>query len=1084
MNKPITRSLLKLSKVAIPKFLLLSIFFLSLSFYANAQGSGIKITGTVTNSQGETLIGVGVKVSGSTTGTNTDINGKYSLTVPNSKSILIFSYLGFLTTEELVGAKKIINVKLLDDSKLLNEIVVIGYGEINRKDLTGSVSSVKIADLSKAPVASFDDALAGRIAGVQVTSPDGQPGAAPSIIIRGGNSVTQDNSPLYVIDGFPIENFDNNSLNPSDIESIDVLKDASSAAIYGSRGANGVIIITTKRGNIGVPKVTYKNFFGIQANANKIDLMDPYEFVRYQIDVDSIPAVGSSSYVIYDIFNPIINPTGTKSLEDYRVSGIDWQDQIFRTAAMQSHEVAIRGGNKDTKYGVTSSFFNQEGTLIASDFKRFQSRITLDQTLNKKLKLGLNVNYSNIVATGGQISGQATTSDAFLISAWRYRPITSNLDDLDDLLDDAQDPSLTDFTATNYQWNPVLTRNNEIRNRKTALITANVNLDYAINKNLKLRVTGGINSRTFKNEAFNTSQSRLGSTLSTLGNGGPNGSIAITGTDNFINENALTFNKLFKQKHLLNVLVGTSTSVNKVNLSGFGATLVPNENLGINGLGQGIPQSVATQSRQNTLASFLGRVNYSFQSKYLFTASLRADGSSKFVGDNIWGYFPSGSAAWRLSEEKFLKNNKIITDAKIRTSYGVIGNNRVSDYASYALLGTGGSNSYSNSNNFSVGSFPLTLANPFLKWETTKEVDLGVDLGFFNQRIILVADYYNKNTSDLLLSSDLPGSSGYTTAFQNIGSVQNRGFEFSLSTVNVDNKNFKWSSNLNISFNRNKVLALTSGQEKLETIARWSTSNTIGLSPGFLAQIGRPIGMFYGLISDGVYQFGDFDATVNPTTGVTTYLLKPEIPSANSNRALIQPGFWKFRDINDDKSIDVNDLTVIGNPNPDFIGGFSNNFSYKGFDLNVFLQFSYGNEIMNVNRILMEGGGGVASTKAANMFASYSNRWTPTNPSNEFAGAGAGGRAPSFYPSRIIEDGSFLRLKTVNFGYNFNSTLTKKLKLNGVRLYASAQNLLTITGYQGLDPEVNNFASALTPGLDFSSYPRARTITFGFDITF
>ena len=811
--------------------------------------------------------------------------------------------------------------------------------------------------------------------------------------------------------------------------------------------------------------------------------MDPYEFVRYQLDVDSIPAVGNSSYLIYDIFSPTLNPTGKKSLEDYRVAGIDWQDKIFRTAAMQSHEIAIRGGNRETKYGVTTSYIDQEGTLIASDFKRFQTRITLDQILNKKLKLGLNLNYSNIATTGAQISGQTTTSDAFLISAWRYRPITSNFDDLDDLLDDAQDPSLVDFSATNYQWNPILTRNNETRDRKTALITANAHLDYALTSNLKLRLLGGINSRSLKNEQFNNSMSRLGSSLSTLGNGGPNGSIIITGTDNFINENTLTYNKLFKQKHSLNVVLGTTVGLNKVNLSGFGATLVPNENLGVNGLGQGIPQSVATEKRQNTLASFLSRVNYNYNSKYLFTASFRADGSSKFVGDNIWGYFPSASAAWRLSEEKFLKGNKIISDSKLRISYGVIGNNRVSDYASYALLGTGGSNSYSANNGFSIGSYPLTLANPNLKWETTKEIDLGFDLGLFNQRIILVADYYSKNTSDLLLSSDLPGSSGYTSAFQNIGSVQNSGIELSLTTVNINNKKFNWSSNFNISFNKNKVLGLTSGQNELQTIARWATNNNIASSPGYIAKVGQPIGMFYGLVSDGVYQYSDFNATFNPITGATTYLLKPEIPSAGSNRALIQPGFWKFKDLNNDTFVDVNDLSVIGNPNPDFIGGFSNNFGYKSFDLNVFLQFSYGNEILNVNRILMEGGGGISSTKAANMFASYSNRWTPNNPSNEFAAAGAGGRSPSFYPSRVVEDGSFLRVKTINLGYNFNSSFTKKLKINGIRFYASAQNVFTITGYKGLDPEVNTFSSALTPGLDFSAYPRAKTVTFGLDIT-
>lgn len=1072
----------KLTTLKLIRLLLISLLFFSLTFDVQAQGSGIKITGTVVDSKGQQLSGVSVKVKGTTIGAATDGDGKYSIAVPNVRSTIVFSYVGFVPVEELVGAKKIINVKLLEDSKVLTEVVVVGYGEVKRKDLTGSVGSVNMADLTKAPVTSFDDALAGRVAGVQVTSPDGMPGAAPSIVIRGGNSVTQDNSPLYVIDGFPIENFDNNSINPSDIESIDVLKDASSAAIYGSRGANGVIIITTKRGAVGAPKVSYKNYFGIQQNANKIDLMDPYEFVRYQLDVDSIPAVGSNSFVIYDIFNPTLNPTGRKTLSDYRVAGIDWQDQIFRQAAMQSHEVAVRGGSKDTKYGVTTSYLNQQGTLIASDFKRFQSRVTLDQVLNKKFKLGLNINYSNIAASGAQISGQNTTSDAFLISAWRYRPITTNFDDLDDLLDDAQDPSLVEFSATNYQWNPVLTRNNETRDRKTSLITANVNLDYAITDNLKLRLGGGINSRVFKYEEFNNSRSRLGSPSSTLGNGGPNGVITYTGSDNFLNENTLTYNKVFNQKHAFNAVLGTTIGLNKVNVSGFGATLVPNENLGVNGLGQGVPQSVNTQRRQNTLASFLSRVNYSFNNKYLLTASFRADGSSKFVGDNVWGYFPSASAAWRLSEEQFLKGSKIVSDAKLRASYGVIGNNRVSDYASYALLGTGGSNSYSGGASFATGSFPLTLANPLLKWETTKELDFGLDLGLFNQRITLAADYYNKNTSDLLLSSDLPGSSGYTTAFQNIGAVQNRGFEFSLTSINVDNKVFKWSTNLNVSFNRNKVLSLTSGQTSLLSTARWATNNTIGASPGYIARIGQPVGMFYGLTSDGVYQYSDFDATTNPTTNVTTYLLKANIPAASATRSVIQPGFWKFKDLNGDLIVDVNDLSTIGNPNPDFIGGFSNNFSYKGFDLNVFLQFSYGNEIMNVNRILMEGGGGISATKAANMFASYSERWTPTNPSNEFAAAGAGGRAPSFYPSRIVEDGSFLRVKTVNLGYNFTASVIKKLKINGLRLYTSAQNLFTITGYQGLDPEVNTFSSALTPGLDYSAYPRAKTVTFGLDI--
>ena len=1077
MNMQFTRKLIKLCKSTIGRLMMVTGFMIGFSVCALAQSKGIKITGVVVDAQGQAIAGASIKVKGSTTATASDASGKFSLTVANGKAVVQVSNIGYSSKEETVGSQKLLNITLSEDSKLLSDVVVIGYGQVKRKDLTGSVSSVQMSDLAKAPVKSFDDALGGRVSGVQVTSPDGMPGAAPTILIRGGNSVTQDNSPLYVIDGFPIENFNTNSINPSDIESIDVLKDASSTAIYGARGANGVIMITTKKGLVSAPKVAYRTYYGMQENTKKIKLMDPYEFVRYQLDVDSIPSEGSSSLVIYDIFSATKNPTGKKTLFDYYIPGIDWQDQIFRQAPMQNHDLSIRGGNKDTKYSVTSSYINQQGTLIASDFKRIQTRVTLDQNISKKLKFGININYSNITNSGTQISGQNTTADAFLISAWRYRPVSAT-GDISELLNSMQDPSLVALSATNYQWNPVFTRNNETRNRTTSLMTVNTNVDYAITKDLKFKVTGGMNSSIFRYDQFNNSLSRLGSTLSTQGNGGPNGSVTFTGTNNLLNENTLTYNKLIASKHLVNVVVGSTFGVNTIGVNGAGATLLPNENLGVNGLGQGTPQSISTSKTQNTLASFLGRLNYSYQSKYLLTASFRADGSSKFVGNNVWGYFPSGSLAWHLSEENFLKNSKIVSDAKIRSSIGVIGNNRVSDYASYALLGTGGQNSYSSNSTFMTGSYPLSLSNPALKWETTKETDLGVDLGFFNQRVIIVADYYKKVTSDLLLSSQLPGSAGYASAFQNIGSVQNTGIELSLTTVNIAKKDFNWSTSFNISFNDNKVLSLTSGQTSLTTITKWSGGNSIAASPSFIAKVGQPIGMFYGLQSDGVYQYSDFDLVG------ATYVLKAAIPSANITRSKILPGYWKFKDLNGDLVVDANDLTTIGNPNPDFIGGFTNNFSYKGFDLNVFFQFCKGNQIMNVNRILMEGGGGTSATKGANMFATYANRWSPWNPSNDYSTAGAGGQAPSFYPSRVVEDGSFLRLKTINFGYKFNSSVTKKMKLGGLRIYASAQNLLTYTKYQGLDPEVNAFASALTPGLDYSAYPRAKTVTVGLDITF
>ena len=1077
MIKNFTRYLIKPSrKLAGAIFALCFIALFSVN-YAQAQNGNVKISGVVSDKEGQTIIGANVKLKGTTVSTISDLQGRYTITVSGTKPVIIFSSIGFLVKEVAVGSNQKLDVVLSEDLIGLSEVVVIGYGQVNRKDLTGSISSVNVSELNKAPIRSFEEALAGRVTGVQVTSPDGTPGAAPAISIRGNNSVTQDNSPLYVIDGFPIENFNSNSLNPSDIESIDILKDASSTAIYGARGANGVIVITTKQGTSGKTKISLKSYYGMQSNTGKIDLMSPYEFVRYQVDVDSIPAEGQSSYIIYDIFNPVLNPTGTKKLSDYNIPGIDWQDQIFRNAMMQSHDLAIRGGNKDVQYSLTGSYFGQDGTLIASDFQRKQARFTLNQNLSKKLKLGVNVNFSNITTTGSQISGISTTSDAFLISSWRYRPIDAS-GDLNILLNSIQDPSLVALSATNYQWNPVFTRNNEIRERRTNALNVNLSLDYSLTKYLKLKITGGINSNVSKFDQFNTSLSMLGSPTSTLGNGGPNGSITNGNKNSYVNENTLTFNKNFNKNHLVNILVGSSFGINNDAFNGFGATLLPNENLGVNGLGQGTPQSVLTSKTQNTLASFLTRANYSYKSKYLATASFRADGSSKFVGDNLWGYFPTGSLAYHISEENFLKYNKVLSDAKIRTSYGIIGNNRVSDYASYALLGTGGSNSYSSNSSFLTGTFPLTLANPLLKWETTKELDFGLDLGFLNQRITLVIDYYDKKTDDLLLSSQLPGSSGYSSAFQNIGAVQNRGFEFALNTINLDKKGFKWSTNFNISFNRNKILALTSNQNSFTTITKWSGGNSIAASPSYIAQIGRPIGMFYGLVADGVYQYSDFNQV---TPGV--YTLKPEIPSANINRAAIFPGYLKFKDLNGDNVVDARDLTTIGNPNPDFTGGFTNNLSYKRFDINLFFQFSYGGELMNVNRIVMEGGGGTSSTKGANMFASYADRWSPTNPSNDYGAAGAGGRAPSFYTSRVVEDGSYLRLKTVNLGYSFNTAKLKKIKINDLRLFASAQNLWTLTNYQGLDPEVNTFSSALTPGFDYSAYPRAKVITFGFEIS-
>jgi TonB-linked SusC/RagA family outer membrane protein len=1014
------------------------------------------VSGMIKDDKGETVPGASVKVKESDNGVAADIDGKYKINVAGPATVLVFSFIGFDPQETTVGERKIINITLKSHSTDLNEVVVIGYGQVNRRDLTGSIGTVNVADLNKAPVKSFDDALAGRVAGVQVTSPDGQPGAAPNIVIRGGNSVTQDNSPLYVIDGFPIENYNNNAINPQDIESIEVLKDASSTAIYGARGANGVIIITTKKGKTGPPVVTYNGYYGLQSNTSSIKLMDTYNFVKYQFELDSV-----SAKALYF--------TNGQTLDSYRnQTGIDWQSQVFRTAPMSNHNIAIRGGTKDTKYTVSASVFQQDGTVIESGFKRYQGRITLDQQINDKFRVGINANYSNILSNGTQVGGNSQTAFNFLINVWQYRPVNGS-GNLDALLEDAQDADVV--SSTNYQWNPILTANNEIRGRIANSMITNAFAEYSILPELKLKVTGGYNLNNTEADVFNTSNSRLGSPSSTLGAGGPNGSITYTNLSNYVNENTLTYNKVFHKEHFLNVLAGFTLQGNSSSVFGSRATLVPNESLGVNGLGQGTPFSITSTKSQNTLASFIGRVNYNYKSKYLLTASFRADGSSKFVGDNVWGYFPSGSLAWHVSEEKFLKSNKIISDLKLRTSYGVTGNNRVDDRASYAQLAQGGGDSYSFANTFLSGAYASSLANPALKWESTAETDLGLDLGFVNNRITLTTDVYNKKTTDLLLRAQLPGTSGYSTAFENVGAVQNRGLEFTLSTVNVNSKDFTWSSNFNIAFNNTKVLALASGQQTLLTTVKWYNTG-LGLTPDYIAQIGQPVAMFYGYKWAGVYQYSDFDQN---TPGV--YTLKANVPNNGNPRANIKPGDIKYEDLNGDNVIDGNDLTKIGNPNPKFTGGFSNNFKYKGFDLNIFFQFVYGNQIQNINKYLMEG----TNVLGSNQFASYEDRWTPTNPSNTYFRTGGGG--PAVYSSRFLEDGSFLRLKTVNLGYTFSPKLIQKIKLSNVRLYMSAQNLVTWTKYSGMDPEVSSYNSALTPGMDYSAYPKAKVITFGLDIS-
>lgn len=1023
----------------------------------NEQADQDKLEGTVTDDKGVPLQGVSVQVKGSTRGATTDAQGKFTLDARETE-MLIVSFVGYESQEITPGKKTGITIKLKMANAALDQVLVIGYGTVNKKDVTGSIGQVKMTELQKAPVISFEEALGGRIAGVKVSSADGQPGAAINVVIRGTNSVTQDNSPLYVIDGFPMENPDNYTINPAEIESIEVLKDASSTAIYGARGANGVIIITTKKGKMGEPVVNYNTYYGFLENKRRIKLMDSYEFVKYQAERDSTNA--ADTYF-----------TEGKTLKDYiNAPSMDLQDAIFRKSPFQNHFLSVGGGKNGTRYTVSGSLLKQDGVIRNSGYDRYQGRVNLDQTINSRLKVGINTNYTVTNKFGTTPSAQETGFfyGNLLYSVWGYRPTNARI--IADPVDNPDDEFLS-----LQGFDPIKTVENEHRVTRTDLLTSNAYGEYSFGKYVKLRVSGGLTKSKIKREVFNNSLTRTGSPLTTTGqNIGVNGSVIYNELLSLLNENTLSFRRSFNKDHTLDAIAGFTAQKTTSSSYGASANHIPNEALGIAGINEGQPVSVTSTSSLFTLASFLGRVNYSFRSKYLITASIRADGSSKFSPGNKWGYFPSAALAWRIDQENFMRSLRFISDAKVRISYGVTGNNRVPDFAYLSRIELPSDGGYSFNNQRVNAAVLSELGNVNLQWESTRQIDIGLDLSILDQRISLVADVYRKTTEDLLLNARVPHSIGFLDAVKNIGKVQNDGLEITLNTVNVKKRDFTWNTNFNISFNRNKVLALAENQNTLLTPANWNID--LRSVPPYVAEVNQPIARFLGYIWEGNYQYTDFDET---SPGI--YTLKSGVPTYHANRATTQPGDIKYQDFNNDGVVNTLDRTVIGNPNPNFTGGFSNDITWKNFDLNLFLEFSQGNDVLNANRIIFEGGGRVNQ----NMYATYINRWTPENQNNKYYRTNGRGPSDFGYSTRVVEDASYVRVKTVSLGYSLPQKLINRIRLKTCRVYVSAQNLYTWTNYEGFDPEVSAFGnSALMPGFDYSVYPRSRTITFGVNLSF
>ena len=831
----------------------------------------VLVRGTVVDQTGESVIGASIQVKGTTQGTITDIDGKFSLGVPNKKSIIVISFIGYATKELQVDTSKPMSIVLEEDTKVLDEVVVVGYQEVKKSDLTGAVAKVDMDNLLNTPSSSFDQTLGGRIAGVNVSSGEGTPGGTMNIVIRGNNSLTQDNSPLYVVDGFPVEDpAIASTINPSDIESIDVLKDASATSIYGARGANGVVIISTKKGKIGKPQLKYEGSFGVQHITKTIPLMDAYEFIRLQNEL--YPEDTKRYYLMqYDENKqPVLDENGNNlyyDLDYYRnVPQYAWQDEIFRTAWQQSHAVSLMGGSEGVRYNASVSYFDQDGVILCSNYKRFQTRLNT-VVRHGKWDASITANYSRSIQTGSSTSLYSSSGmNNLFYSVWGYRPVNHTSKSLEGLKENAIDDAL-DMT-NDYRFNPYMDLLNSYRKNYINNLQLNGYVAYEFIKGLKLKVSGGYTQDSRSNDAFNNSKSRYGSPIS---NDKVNATVTRSQRLTWLNENVLTYQTRVKKHHAFNNLLGVTFQNSDYESYSFKTTNIPNESLGMAGMNEGIPSTTTSLKSSWSMMSFLASVKYDYKSKYYATASFRADGSSKFSKKNRFGYFPSASAAWSFSKENFLKPlSKVLSNGKLRASWGLTGNNRVGEYDYYALLSmlksktgtyiSNGSNSstvYPFENNLnSIGVAPISILNEDLKWETTEQWNVGLDLGFFDERISMNFDWYWKTTRDLLLDATLPQTTGFFSAMKNIGKVRNSGIELTLNTVNIDRAGFKWSTNFNIAFNKNKVLELAENQNTLLTAAYFDQN--YNSQPTYIAKVGYSMGMMYGYVYEGTYKYDDF----------------------------------------------------------------------------------------------------------------------------------------------------------------------------------------------------------------------------------
>ncbi|WP_283127333.1 SusC/RagA family TonB-linked outer membrane protein [Bacteroides clarus] len=1024
---------------------------------------GVTVKGTVLDENQEPLIGATVQVKGESTGAAADLDGNFTLKAKKNATLVV-SYIGYLTQEVRLQGKTQVTIQLTPDSKTLDEVVVVGYGTMKKSDLTGSVASVASKDIEGFQASSVAGALGGQIAGVQITSTDGTPGAGFNISIRGVGTLTGDASPLYIVDGFEVSSIDH--LSNSDIESIEVLKDASSSAIYGARAANGVVLVTTKSAKVGKTTVTYNGSATYRKISKTLDVLSPYEFVRLQGDVDA--KFTDTYYKTGDETEGV--PYKYQSLDDYiGVTGVDWQGETFNPTWSQDHNITIMGGTDNTKYNGSLSRYVENGIFKNSGFDRTTAKFRLDQKINKKLSFNLTVNYAMTNRKGVGTSGDSGRFNmlAQILSA---RPTGGLKMTNEELLASAIDPEMLASGESLAQVNPVKQAESVTNEKRAEMWSANASINWQIIKGLTFKTSGSYNTTNNRTDIFY----RDGSKEAYRNGQKPYGRTQMGRDVRWTNTNTLTWKDKVK-KHNYDVMLAHEVSFRSSEYLLGEAMDFPFDNLGNDNLGLGAtPSKVNTDYYDKTLLSFFARANYNYDNRYLLTATVRTDGSTVFSNKNKWGFFPSFSAAWRVSEEAFMKDLKWLSNFKVRFGWGIVGNDRISNYLSLDMYSNV---KYGLGNNTVTVLTPKQLKNSNLKWEGSSSVNLGLDLGFLDNRLNVTADFFIKNTKDLLLAQSLAQATGFTSQWQNIGKIQNRGIELSISSTNIQTKDFTWSTNFNISFIRNELKALADGASHMYARSGFD-SNFTGYD--YIAKVGESLGLIYGYEFDGIYQYDDF---YTDTDGKLT--LKPGITQNSRYNTGIKgdangarPGAVKYKDQDGDGDITTNDRTVIGNAMPKWFGGITNTFEYKGFDLSFMFQFNYGNDIYNATRLYAT----QSRSGRRNMLAEVADRWSETNASNLVPSTR--GYITNDVYSRFVEDGSFLRLKNLTLGYTLPKKWTNKFHASRLRVYVTGQNLFCLNNYSGYDPEVNSLNNPMMPGLDWGAYPKSRVFTVGLDLQF